>query len=157
MIDKLKHQLRKGKDIEDILEKCDWKRFERIIAEIFNENGFSTKQNFRFRTKRTYEIDVIAVRNDLIFCVDCKWWGRGRYKKAGLKAAVVSQENRVKEFKKSLRRNLIAKKLLRLTQNHEINPLIVTLHEEDMIKEKDTFVVPVWKLNNFLVKLENYI
>lgn len=81
MLDELEAQLQKGKDIEDILEKYDWRNFETIVAVIFKENGFNTNQNFRFKTRKRYEIDIVAVRDNRIFCIDCKWWGRGRYKK----------------------------------------------------------------------------
>ena len=153
----IKTQLMKGKTIEDILEKYDWKNFEKIIAEIFRENGFYTKQNFRFKTKRAYEIDIIAVRNNQVFCIDCKWWGRGRYKKTGLRHAITSQENRVRKFTKFLKKNPIAKGLLKLNSKYKVYPLLVTLHDEDLIKENDTFVVPAWKLNRFTTEIENYI
>lgn len=145
------------KNIEDILEKCDWKSFENVVKEIFQENGFHTKQNFRFKTKKRYEIDVIAVRNSRIFCIDCKWWGRGRYKKTGLKNAIKSQEIRTKELQKFLKGNPIAKSILKIHSRYPVYPLIVTLHEEDMIKEGNTFVVPVWKLNKFATEIEQYI
>lgn len=157
MIEEFESRIRRGDDIEDVLEKYDWKKFEQIIAEIFQKNSFYTKQNFKFKTKRRYEIDVLATKSNRIFCIDCKWWGKGRYKKSGLKNAIESQEKRVKELHKFLKKNPIAKNMLKVTQGYITNPLIVTLHEEDMIKENNTFVVPVWKLNNFILAVENYI
>lgn len=156
MLDEIKSKLRKGKSIEDILEKYDWKNFEKITAEIFQENGFHTKQNFRFKTRKRYEIDVLAVKSNKIFCVDCKWWGRGRYKKTGLKNAIILQEKRVKELQNFLRKNPVAKGMLKIAQKYTINPLIVTLHEEELIKENVTFIVPVWKLNRFVTETEQY-
>ncbi len=156
LIEEIENQLRKGKNIEDVLEKYDWKKFESVIAEIFQENGFHTRQNFRFKTKRRYEIDVIAVKNNKIFCIDCKWWGRGRYKKTGFRQAIISQEGRVKELQKFLRKNPIACNLLKIMPCYMMHPLLVTLHEEDIIKERDTFLVPAWKLNNFVVDMHNY-
>ncbi|MBI2543400.1 MAG: NERD domain-containing protein [Candidatus Aenigmarchaeota archaeon] len=152
----VEYQLSKGMEIEDILEKYDWKNFETVVSKIFKENIFLTKQNFRFKTKRRYEIDVVAVKNNQVFCVDCKWWGRGRYKKSSLKNAVIEQEKRTNEFMKFLKKNYIAKSLLKIDKQ-TIHPLIVTLHDENMIKENQTFVVPIWKLNAFLNHLENYI
>ena len=153
----LAKQLQTGKNIEDILEKTDWKNFESIVSNIFKENDFSTKQNFRFKTKRRYEIDVIAVRNNSIFCIDCKWWNKGRYKKSGLMSAIVSQEKRTKEFGKFLKKNPIAKNLLHVKSGYTVYPLLVTLHDEDMIKENETFLIPVWKLNRFITERENYL
>ena len=156
MLEEIERQLQEGKDIETLLEKYDWKKFESTILEIFQENGFNTKQNFRFKTKGKHEIDVIAVRSSKIFCVDCKWWGRGRYKKSGLKKAVTSQENRVKEFQKFLKKNTIARSILKINLGYTVYPLIVTLHEEDIIKENNAFVIPAWKLNRFVTDVEQY-
>ena len=157
LIEEIGNHITKGKDIEEVLEKYDWKKFEHIIGEIFQENGFRTKQNFRFKTKKRYEIDIIAIKNNLIFCVDCKWWNKGRYKKSGLKNAVILQENRGNELRKFLKKNIIAKNLLRINSNTVINSLLVTLHEEDIAKHNETFVVPVWKLNRFISEIEKYI
>lgn len=157
MIDEIESQLKRGVNIEDVLEKYDWKKFENIVTTIFQENGFHTKQNFRFKTKRKYEIDVIAVRSSEIFCIDCKWWSRGRYKKTGLKNAITSQENRVKEFQKFLKKNPIEKSMLKINPRYTVYPLVVTLHEEGMIKESNTFLIPVWKLNKFITEIEYYI
>ena len=143
--------------MEEVLQKFNWKEFEKFIAEIFQNNGFVIKRNFRFKTKNRYEIDLIATSNRFVFCVDCKMWNQGRYKKTGLKNAINLQEKRVKELEKFLNKNPIAKSLLKINQNYSMAPLIVTLHEEDTIKENDTFVVPAWKLNNFVNELENYI
>ncbi|MBI2547179.1 MAG: restriction endonuclease [Candidatus Aenigmarchaeota archaeon] len=150
MIDEIEHKLRKNKTIEDVLEKYDWKKFEIVISEIFLANGFSTKQNFRFKVGRRYEIDVVASNGNKIFCVDCKWWNKGRYKKSGLKNAVRLQEIRVKEFAKLLNDNILARKSFKVDKKFKTIPLLVTLQDEDMIKENETFVVPVWKLNKFI-------
>ncbi len=156
MIEEIESKIKQGKNIEDVLEKYDWKKFEQTIAEIFQENSFHTKQNFRFKTKRRYEIDILATKEDRIFCIDCKWWGRGRYKKAALKSAVDLQENRSNEFGKFLKKNIIARNLLKVDK-FKIYPLLVTLHDEAMVKEGKTFVIPIWKLNRFVTEAENYI
>lgn len=157
MLNEIESQIKQGKDIEDVLEKYDWKKFENIIMQIFQESGFHTRQNFRFKTKKRYEVDVIAVKNNRIVCIDCKWWGRGRYKKSGLKSATIAQENRVKELRKFLKKNIIARNLFRITPKYSLYPLLVTLHDEDVIKENETFVIPAWKLNKFITELEVYI
>jgi Holliday junction resolvase len=145
------------KSIEEILEKFDWKDFERTVSEIFERNDFRIKNDFRFKTRNRHQIDVVAIKENKVFCVDCKQWGRGRYKKYGLKKATKEQEKRVEEFKKFLKKNLIAQKMLKIGLNNKFYSLIVTLLQEDMIKENKTFVVPVWKLNSFLVELERWI
>lgn len=156
IIEEIEMRLKKGKLIEDILQKYDWKKFESIVSEIFLENGFHTKQNFRFKTKRRYEIDVMATRNSKIFCIDCKWWNKGRYKKSGLKQAVSLQENRAKELGKFLKKNTIARSLLKINSKYTVHSLLVTLNDEDMIHQDKTVLIPIWKLNKFIMDSDGY-
>lgn len=146
-----------GKTIEEALERFDWKEFEQIVEEIFKSNNFKTYRNFRFKTKRRYEIDLIAIRNNKIFCIDCKEWGKGRHKKTGLKLAVSKQKERLKELLKFIKVNPILQARLSLNPKCEFYPLLVTLLQEDLAKENNTFIVPVWKLNSFLLEIEKYL
>ena len=155
-LEEIKNAVLKGENIESVLQKFNWKEFEYIAAQIFQNNGFHVKQNFIFKTKNRYEMDIIAVSSRFVICADCKDWNRGRNKKSGLKSAVKKQEERVKELQKFLKKNFIAKEMLKINQKVKFHPLIVTLFEEDLLKESDTIVVPAWKLNNFLIEFENY-
>ena len=156
-LEEIKDKISKGQEIEEALEKFNWREFEDFITEIFRNNGFNVKQNFRFKTKNRYEIDLLAIGKRVAFCVDCKGWGRGRYKKTGLKYAAKNQEKRLEELRKFLKKNPIAVGMMNIGQTQEFYPLIVTLFEEDLLKESDTIVVPVWKLNSFLLEMDNYL
>lgn len=149
--------LAKRAPIEEILENFDWKDFEEIVAEIFRRHDFIVRKNFRFKTKRRYEVDIVAVRQNLVFCVDCKRWSGGRYKKSGIKKSVEMQEKRTEIIKNILDKNPILRKALKIKDKFEVKSLLVTLMEEDLAKEKNTFIVPVFKLNSFLLEIENYI
>lgn len=144
--------MKSGKEIEEVLKKFGWKDFENLVADIFEENGFRVLRNYRFKTKKRYEVDVVAIKPFVIFCVDCKKWKGGRYKKSLIKSAAFKQEERVKEFSKILRSN---------PNFHffrgKVIPLIVTWLEEGIIKENDTLIIPLWKLNSFLINLEKYV
>jgi Holliday junction resolvase-like predicted endonuclease len=143
--------------IEEVLENFDWKDFEEIVAEIFRRHDFIVKKNFRFKTKKRHEVDIIAARKNLVFCVDCKKWSGGRYKKSGIKKSVEMQEKRTKAIKNILDKNPILRERLKIENEPKVRPLLVTLMEEDLIKEENTFIVPVFKLNSFLLEIENYI
>lgn len=54
---------------------------KKIVSDIFGNNNSSVKRNLRFKTNRRYEIDLLAIKNNEIFAVDCKEWGKGRNKK----------------------------------------------------------------------------
>lgn len=155
-LEEIETQLNEGKQIEELLEQYNWENFENTIADVFEENGFNTKHNFRFKTKSRFEIDVIATRNKMVFCIDCKWWNKGRYKKSSLKTAIVKQERRLDEFQKFIKKNTIATQMLHISSDSKFYSLVVTLFDEDLIKESKTVVVPVWKLNAFLLEIDNY-
>lgn len=153
-LDQIKQRVLGGEEIEEILEEIDWKEFEEFVAEILKKHGFKTHLNFRFKTKKRYEVDVLAVKGNLSLLIDCKYWKRGRYKKTELKYAVENQEKRVEELKNFLGDNLNLQKQLELFLNNvKLIPLIVTWFEEDLLKYEETLIVPVWKLNHFLLNL----
>ena len=156
-LEEIKAAILKGEQFENIIQKFNWKEFEDFVAEIFRNNGFVVKQNFKFKTKNIYEIDLVAANNRYVLCVDCKEWNQGRYKKTGLVYAVKKQEKRLDEFRKFLKKNLIASKMVNITLKLKFYPLIVTLFEEELLKENTTLIIPVWKLNVFLLELDNYL
>jgi len=155
-LEDVKKELKSGKAIEEIVDAFNWKEFENFVAEIFVANGFFVKKNLRFKTKKRHEIDVLAVTNEIAFAVDCKEWGKGRYKSSSLKTAVIEQEKRVKHLKNFLKNNSIARKTLKIDKQ-EILSVVVTWLQEDLQKHNSSFIIPVWKLNNFLVDVELYL
>jgi Holliday junction resolvase-like predicted endonuclease len=156
-IEKIKHRILKGEEIENIVENIDWKQFEELVMEILKKHDFTTFQNFRFKTERRFEVDIIASNENNVLAIDCKQWNRGRYKKTGLKYAVKEQKYRLEELKKFVKNNPIAKNKFQINKKTEFITLIITWFEEDLLKHDDTFVVPVWKLNQFLLSLSEYI
>jgi len=156
-LEQIRKDVLSGKPIEKIIEKFDWHEFENLVAKIYENNSFLVKQNFRFKTKRRYEIDIVAIKSKIVLCVDCKEWGKGRHKKSGLINAVKKQEERMMQLENFLKRNLIARQSLNLSLNHKVYPMIVTWLQEDLIKESNTFIIPIWKLNSFLVEIYNYM
>jgi Holliday junction resolvase-like predicted endonuclease len=156
-LEKIRKDILSGKAIEEVAREFSWKEFEEFVAEIFRENNFRVKRSFRFKTRKKYEIDIIAIKQKTVLCVDCKEWGKGRYKKHGLKNSAKNQERRIKEFKSFLKKNPIVQDLLKIDSQYNFYSLIVTLLEEDLIIEGATFFVPIWKLNSFLQNIEEYL
>jgi Holliday junction resolvase len=134
----VRNGLAAGEDIEELLAKYDWKDFERAVAEIFEENGFEAENNIRFSADRRYEIDVVARKFKDVFCVDCKRWATPRTKRAAAADAALSQFDRATAFKNR-------------EEGKNIYAMIVTLLDEDIKFEKEVPIVPVWKLNDFLL------
>jgi Holliday junction resolvase-like predicted endonuclease len=156
-IEKIKDRILKGEQIENIVEEIGWKQFEELVMEILRKQDFITLQNFRFKTKRRFEVDILASDENNVLVIDCKQWNRGRYKKTGLKHVVEEQKHRLEELKKFIKNNPIVKNKFRITEKTKFIPLIITWFEEDLLKHEDTFIVPVWKLNEFLLSLSEYI
>jgi len=156
-IEKIKDRVLKGEQIERIVEKIDWNEFEKLVADILNKHDFIVFQNFRFKTDRKFEVDVLASNEKNVLVIDCKHWNRGRYKKTGLKHAVEEQKYRLDELKKFVKSNPIVKGKFEINKKTKFTPLIVTWFEEDLLKHEDTFIIPVWKFNEFLLNMSEYI
>ena len=122
----------------------EWREFEDLVAKIFEANDFKVEKRVIFKNGRKHEIDLVATRFDKVFCVECKCWGMGRYKKTSLKKAAEKQLERCLKFKevKGLKQPVYS--------------LIITLHEEDLIFHGKTVFVPLSKLNSFLNEFEMY-
>jgi D-lyxose ketol-isomerase len=144
-----------GRSIEEIISDFDWREFESLVAGIFEANGFFVRKNLRFKTANRYEIDVFAVSDVVAFAVDCKEWGKGRDKRSGLRSAVVRQEERVEHLKRFVKGNPIAQKNLHV-HKQQILPLVVTWLQEDLQMHNGSLIVPVWKLNSFLLHAESF-
>ena len=148
-IEEVEKEIISGKKLEDVIKKFGWKFFENFVKEVLEIHSFTSFNNFRFKTVRRFEIDVLAVKGDLVLGIDCKMLSRGRYKKSEIRRAALLQEERLRELKKvSASFNLSGKKFY---------SVLITLLEEEIVKEGNTLVIPVWKLNNFLCNLEYYL
>lgn len=156
-LNEIKQRILEGEQIEDIIQEIDWKDFEKLVINILIKHDFQTYHNFRFKTERRYEIDVIGIKEKILLAIDCKQWGRGRYKKTGLKYAVQEQKERVKQLKKFLKNNPIPKSKLKISKRVKFIALIITWFEEDLLEYENVFIVPVWKFNEFLLNISEYI
>ena len=156
-LDQIKQRILQGEEIEKIIGEIDWKEFEELVSKILKKHDFETYHNFRFKTNRRYEIDIVAVKKKILLAIDCKQWGRGRYKKTGLKYAIQDQKERVKQLKKFLKNNLIGKSKLKVSKGVKFLPLIITWFEEDLLEHENVFIVPIWKFNQFLLNQSEYI
>lgn len=156
-LEQIKDRVSQGELIEKIIEGIDWKEFEKVVGDILRTHEFNVYNSFRFKTKKNYEIDVIGVKQNIILCIDCKRWKGGRYKNSGLKNAISKQKKRVSEFIKFLKKNPNGKKFFGVEiKKMKLVPFIVTWLEEDLKMYDNVVVVPVWKLNEFLLNINEY-
>jgi Holliday junction resolvase-like predicted endonuclease len=156
-LNEIKQRILKSEQIEDIIQDMDWREFEKLIAEILKRHDFNVHNNFRFKTDRRFEIDILATRNKTSLLIDCKQWGRGRYKKTGLKYSVKEQKERTRQLKKFLKNNPAAQAELKIKKTTKFIPLLVTWFEEEILEHENVFIIPVWKFNEFLLSISEYI
>ena len=127
--------IKSASDLEKISASAKWQYFEKLVAFIFDQNGYEARQNViaKFEgTKRQF--DVIAKGAGKTFLVECKKWKSRKEMASALKSAV----------RKHLDRCMLYSALNR---SETAVPLIVTLTESEILQHEDTFIVPITKLN----------
>ena len=150
MIDlrEIERRVLEGEELEDILSEYEWKDFEHLVAYILERHEFQTFTNYRFKTDRKFEIDVIAVKENIVLVIECKMWSRGRYKLSALKQVAKVHLEKLNELKKFNPFFIQGKKVI---------PLVVTLFEEGIVEHEKVIFVPLWKLNTFLLNLWEFL
>ncbi len=147
--------IRLGADFERACRALRWDEFETITAAAFLANNFAVTKGFRFKDAgRRWEIDVIGCREPIVACVDCKHWRHGWGRSASTKA-VEAQIERIK----ALARVLASHQELGLTnwRKATLVPMILSLVPAPFKFHKNTPIVPILKLPNFLNELPAHL
>ena len=127
----------KGSPIEEVSEYLNWRDFEALVSKILDENDFQVEQNV-ILTKPRMEIDVIGIKLNIAILIDCKHWKR--MSNSALIEIVKKQVNRVKRYASKLTGIMVV-------------PVIVTLHQEEIIFVNKVPIVPIMQLSSFLDEL----
>ncbi len=147
--------IRLGADFERACRALRWDEFESITAAAFLANNFAVTKGFRFKhAGRRWEIDVIGCKEPIVACVDCKHWRHGWGRSASAKA-VEAQIERIK----ALARALASHQELGLTnwKKATLVPVILSLIPAPFKFYKNTPIVPILKLPNFLNELPAHL
>lgn len=148
--EKIQKEIYNGRDIEDVIDRLGWKEFEQFCGRILEEHNWKVHTTFRFKLERMYEIDVLARKGDRVLAIDCKHWGIRPGKATQLRCAAEKQAERASKLSK-------IKTLGTFWRQKSFHPVVVTLLQEDIIQESDVWIVPVFKLNDFLLNIESYL
>jgi hypothetical protein len=147
-----------GAVMELVVNELNWKDFEGFVAEILSENNFRCIESFRRKGTsriRGMEIDVIGVRGIAIISVDAKMWGIRTGKASALKTAAENQRVRTRRLGNQLDR--LAEKFGGLKSGlYSLLPLLVTWLVEDVEIHEGVPVIPIFKLNSFILNLHQY-
>jgi Holliday junction resolvase-like predicted endonuclease len=144
-----------GQPQRRILSTLSWREFEAFIATVFHRHEFAVTHGLRFKAKRRFEIDVIARRNPIVFCVDCKQYGVRAGKASPLRTAVEAQLQRVEALAATF---ATQQAKLQCLDWHTVRfyPLLVTMLHEDILWHQEIPVVPAAQLNRFLLAFPEY-
>ena len=147
-----------GSAIETVVELLTWKDFEGFVAEILEENDFHCVESFRRRGNgiiKGMEIDVVGVRGKTIVSIDAKMWGIRSGKSSALARAAEKQKERTARLANQM--NRLAQKLKPLPDGaYSLVPIIVTWMVENIEFHEGVPVIPVFKLNSFILDLQMY-
>jgi hypothetical protein len=134
--------LRNGADIVNTCSKINWHDFELVSSEILKCHGYYVYTNFRLKNPRQ-EIDVIGVKSQIALVVDCKHWKRNSL--SNLKYVVEKQKKRSVNF--------IQKSKMKIESAF---PLILTFLPASLQFIDDVPIIPIDKLNSFLLDFDGY-
>ncbi len=145
--------LRAGRSPTTLSDFMSWKEFEEFCRDALEENGFEVHSNVRFTwRKKRHEIDLVAAKAPYLLFIDCKHWRPERssgYKRAALKQRIRMEAALMEE-------SAIEIGTRKLRSRFKPLPLIVSL-ADIMVREADGIpVVPIFRLNNFLLELDKF-
>ncbi len=147
-----------GIDVERVVKLMSWKDFEGFVGRVLDENGYIYAESFRKRgTDETegMEIDVVGVKGNRILSLDAKMWGDRSGKTSALAAAAEKQATRTSKLGTELER--LQKKIGVLRPGeYNLLPAIVTWLVEDIQFHEGVPIVPIFKLNAFLLELDRF-
>jgi len=147
-----------GANVEEVIRHMNWKDFEGLVAQILVENHYNCVESFRRRGNaeiKGMEIDVIGLKNKTLLVIDAKMWGVRSGKASALRTAIDKQKERTVRLSNQLDR--LAKKMIKLkVGTYELIPIMVTWLVEDVEIHQGVPVVPVFKLNSFLLNIGDY-
>ena len=128
-------------DLEMVSGTVIWQNFERLAAFIFEKNDFTVTVNtVKTWNKRRRQYDVICIKSERTFLVECKKWAGNRYRLSALKKAIEQHKERTTFYEN--------------VTNEEAIPVVVTLIEEEIHMYSGVPIVPILKLNSFVHELD---
>ncbi|MHA2380037.1 MAG: hypothetical protein ACXADS_12255 [Candidatus Thorarchaeota archaeon] len=147
-----------GAEPESIVNLLTWKDFEGLVAGILDANDYRCVESFRRRGTSEVsgmEIDVIGARGKRIVAVDAKMWGVRAGKSSALRNAAEEQRERTARLCGDIER--LAEKMGGFSHGtYTLMPILVTWLVEEIILNEGVPIVPVFKLNSFILELPSY-
>ena len=149
------HTINQGTDVERVCKVLEWKEFENFSAAAFEKNNFFVKRNFRFKTTKRWEIDVLAYSEPIIFSVDCKRWRRS-WGNSAITRIAIAQAKRTEELANNIQ--YIQRKIgLDNWKRATFFPVVLSLFPGSVKFYNRVPVVPILQLQNFIDEYHGHI
>lgn len=145
--------LQLGEPNRTVLSALTWQEFEEFVARVLTFHEFQVCHRFRFSDSRRYEIDILAGRQPVLFCIDCKQYGVRLNKAASLRTAADEQLHRTRALANAFA-EFQAKIGCLDWSSPVLIPMLVTMLIEDIQFHEKIPIVPASLLNAFLLKYE---
>jgi len=148
--------VQQGADFERVCRALGWLEFEEMVSYVFEENGYRVLRRFRFKAEgRRWEIDVLAIRNPLVVCGECKHWTKG-LGNAAAKKTVETHLEKARVFSESIVET--AEEIgLRRWRLAVVVPIALSLMPAPMRLYRQVPIVSVLELPSFLSELEGHL
>lgn len=142
-----------GADFEKVCRYLKWVEFENITAETFEIYDYCIKKRVHLNwLNRRLEIDIIAYKNPIIICADCKHWLGGWHRSAIAETSRLQLE-RVKILSKALP-SFREKMKLTSWRITKLFPIVISLVQGSIKFYKKIPIVPILQLQNFIEEFE---
>lgn len=137
--------------IQEVARALTWQEFETFCEECLALAGFQTKKGVILKEEtRSWQIDVVARKSQMILAVDCKHWDSPNYPSKFIKAA---------EHQKLALRALMGRTRSgqgATNRNEWGLPIILTLFDPRSSISHDVVLVSVAQLSDFLSQITPY-
>ncbi len=145
--------LQLGEPNRPVLTALTWQEFEEFVAHVLTFHDFTVLQRFRFSTNRRFEIDIVAHRQSVLLCIDCKQYGVRLGKASSLRTAAEEQLHRTQVLADNFARFQADLGCLD-TEHPVLIPLMVTMMSEDILFHDRVPIIPAPLFNAFLLEYD---
>ncbi|MEM2142249.1 MAG: restriction endonuclease [Candidatus Thorarchaeota archaeon] len=147
--------IQEGVEPEEVLKYLTWKDFEHFVSGVLDENRYRCVERLRLKgtgSTRGVEIDITGVRENRILAIDAKKWRARRGRSSVIAAVALRQEYRARYLSQSI--DKVSGRLALRPGRYLIYPVVVTWYSEDIQVYEGVPIVPAFKLNSFLLELD---
>jgi len=145
-----------GGDLERVSRLLEWDEFEDVSALAFENNSFSVKKHYRFKSLgKRWEIDILALKNPIVVSVDCKHWQKGW---RGSSVAKIASSHIARTQALSEASPLLREKIgIQRWKEARFVPVILSLTPSDLKFHEEVPIVPILQVRSFLEGMPAYL